>query len=191
MSSDKIKERFRLLLNAIESGDEKELDQTLEIFRYLGKIEYDLNMKIDAIQNDINIIKNELNIHTQATNSGIADISKKLDRTVERVENLNHKFDQEMKIIHKDIDMTNELFKLIAVNDLINSIEDELHTDDTGKSSDDVKNCIMDDISSITQVKDSPENNCYKSYSYENRRAKTESDTYYFIKDAVEDICDF
>ena len=191
MSSDKIKERFRLLLNAIESGDEKELDQTLEIFRYLGKIEYDLNMKIDAIQNDINIIKNELNIHTQATNSGIADIPKKLDRTVERVENLNHKFDQEMKSIHKDIDMTNELFKLIAVNDLINSIEDELHTDDTGKSSDDVKNCIMDDISSITQVKDSPENNCYRSYSYENRRAKTESDTYYFIKDAVEDICDF
>lgn len=148
-------------------------------------------MKIDAIQNDINIIKNELNIHTQATNSGIADISKKLDRTVERVENLNQKFNQEMKSIHKDIDMTNELFKLIAVNDLINSIEDELHTDDTGKSSDDVKNCIMDDISSITQVKDSPENNCYSSYTYENRRAKTESDTYYFIKDAVEDICDF
>ena len=191
MSSDKIKERFRLLLNAIESGDKTELDQTLEIFRYLGKIEYDLNMKIDAIQNDINIIKNELNIHTQTTNSGIADISKKLDRTVERVENLNQKFDQEMKSIHKDIDMSNELFKLIAVNDLINSIEDELHTDDTGKSSDDVKNCIMDDISSITQVKDSPENNCYRSYSYENRRAKTESDTYYFIKDAVEDICDF
>ena len=191
MISDKLKELYQQLLDSINSGNKKNLEQTALILQYLGKIEYDLNMKIDAIQNEVNIIKNELNIHTQATNSGIADISKKLDRTVERVENLNQKFDQEMKSIHKDIDMTNELFKLIAVNDLINSIEDELHTDDTGKSSDDVKNCIMDDISSITQVKDSPENNCYSSYTNENRRAKTESDTYYFIKDAVEDICDF
>lgn len=191
MISDKLKELYQQLLDSINSGNKKNLEQTALILQYLGKIEYNLNIKIDAIQNDINVIKYELNIHTQATNSGIADISKKLDRTVERVENLNHKFDQEMKSIHKDIDMTNELFKLIAVNDLINSIEDELHTDDTGKSSDDVKNCIMDDISSITQVKDSPENNCYSSYTNENRRAKTESDTYYFIKDAVEDICDF